>query len=368
VHEERWIAHLADLLGADVSEARAWLQARLNALKGELEEAGQAIWPGVGRFFRLPDGRIGFEPEEELARAVNERYEGLVPILAPDSWEEPEEEGELEEEGEAEEVVVKEKEAPTEETGVENSSGPEEQSPGWGQNVVEPEEPPQPVLPAEEEYTPISWEPTPSPEPPFRPKPRPAEPRPPSALVNPERIRSRPRSAVPMLWLLGVLFVAGVAAVVWYFRREYYGLGPELASSPVPSQPQRAMELFSPDTTAQTSGPDTLQVTAEAPAVPAPVPAPASGPAWWRQPVNPDQEGWTLVLASWPTEPEARADQEQLRTYGVEATVVPAQTPIGRRFRLVVGQFPSRQEAEAQREELARRLGRPDVWVLRLTR
>ncbi|MCS7081622.1 MAG: SPOR domain-containing protein [Bacteroidota bacterium] len=353
---EAWIHRLADLLGASPEEARAWLQARIEGLQAELRRTGQAHWPGLGWFRRTSEGALLFEPDPDLAQAVNDKYAGLEPLLVSESWELPDTIGEADS-GEAD----SEEGSPT--------------SPEWKQAQIYSEGLQQqgevdfPREEAEETYTPIAWGGL-SVEGPDRQgsawSERPRYEPPPARLRmrNPAQISPRSPKGIPVWWLLGLGLLLAAVGTWWYFRGQHPG-APQAGPNVPPSvaEAPRALDLFSADTVRT----DTL-ASVMAPSSAEPFRSERAVPDWLRRPVQAGAGGFTIVLASWPTEQEAQADRERLLRSGVEATILPAQTPIGRRFRLVIGQFPTRREAETRRRELIDRLGRSDAWIWRLVR
>jgi hypothetical protein len=186
------------------------------------------------------------------------------------------------------------------------------------------------------------------------PPPAAAEPPPPAdapgfaASRDPEPAPQRGRRRWPWV-VVALLLIGGVAVALWYLQPG--PAGPDPAPDPVAATPPPAAEE-----PAETEEPAPAGEEEPAP--------PTDDPLRSPQAVDPAGGGYTWVISE-PSQAAADSRMERYRQQGYRVAVIPATVRGATYFRVAIGQFESRAEAEQHRGQLPPDAP-TDIWILAL--
>ncbi len=198
-------------------------------------------------------------------------------------------------------------------------------------------------------------------------KTSPAEPASRLARSRPaNRAESSPRRGAGLV-AMGILFTVALAALVYSFTATPTRQSPteagnvtEEAASPRPEREQPA-PAQDPSVAAASPVVEEVQPNQPEPETPATETGGRSGA------IDPTQEGYTLVIGSSTTRADAQALAETFRAQGQETAVLHGPFNGVTRYRVVLGQFATSQEANQRKRKIANIL--PEgAWIMSISR
>lgn len=343
---------IAQLMEASEQEVDLQMKILLTTLKQSLDQQGAASLQGVGRFQKDSDGVVHYEADPELLASVNERFQGLEPLMMQEAQ-------------------------PAQPEPIEMPPMPE----------PEPDLDPLPGFTLDDEPLP---EPIPPPPPP-RLEPEEEVPAPRAKRPPPRKPAPKPKKKTPAwVWVVPVLLLAGFFGYRWYLNRPVepepvQAVAPQPVAVPAPAPepeptPEPEPEPVAAAQPAPTPAPQPAPVQRPAP-TPAPVPQPTPAPTPAPSPATqPDYFGamrtapvagsgqWTIIVGGAESEAALQSRVSSLRQKGLGVTLLPGRTrtnaPI---VRVGVGSYASEREAARAKSILIqRRDGANDIWPYRL--
>lgn len=368
---------LADELGVSNDHAETLLTAMLREVRKQARH-DRVHLPKLGTFWE-EDGHLTFELHDGLARAVNEKYEGLE---AEDLPLPPERTPRLdttkktaEEHRPLSEIQEDAEEEADASSGVDWPSAPNEDQPSSDSHT-------------ESDLTPSEF----SPEPASLGADDQAESR--EILNSSQQKESSPQgeakpasdseSSTVARLVIGAVVVLLLGGASWYLLGQrgivpsphstFASLQPQsppASEGPQEPSPPRRTTGSSNSTTQSTSDPGASSTATDTPAdVPSSDDKPGSDPSpSAASRINPALGGWTLIVASrteqGPAEDFEATCRERFSGTGLPVDVLVSQTDGTTRYRVAVGQFDSRSAAQAAIEKHQSRLTE-GVWLLHL--
>lgn len=335
---------IAQLMETSEQEVDLQMKILLTTLRQSLDQQGMATLQGIGNFQKDADGVVHYAPDAELMASVNERFQGLEPLMMQEAQQAP---------------------API----------------------------PEPVLEFEPQIDPLPEftlddEPLPEPLPPT-PPPRVEEEPPAPRVKRPVNRKPPPKSKkkTPIwVWFIPVLLLVAFFGYRWYQNRPVEP-EPVQAVAPVPvpvpepepdptpapaPEPEPEPEPIPQPTPAPTPTPAPVQRPAPTPApAPAPVQTPAAQPDYFAQMRTAPVAGsgqWTVIVGGAESEATLQNRVASLRQKGLGVSLLPGRTSTNAQIiRVGVGSYASEREAtRAKNILIQRRDGQRDAWLLRL--
>ena len=166
------------------------------------------------------------------------------------------------------------------------------------------------------------------------------------------------------------MLLLAILAAFWLWPRPASDDGPTItvqqtpAPTFVPSAESEQPGQASADSLAA-SGPAPPAAGAALPPLVADLPVPDQRALAGGDPIRPDADAWTFVVLSTPSREAADALHARFASAGYRTSVLTASRSGGPMYRLAVGQFESRDDAERLRDRLSP-LAPADTWALDL--